>query len=559
MDWRPMKRQLRLQVRGMNRTDSDVHVSRALRAAGAPEASADRRRGEARPRVPAGVSEAELTEVIQDASHEPGRIEGVASPTPGPRPAPTRRRGASETYDLAIVGSGGAAFAAAITAREADARVVMIERGTLGGTCVNVGCVPSKTLLRGSEIHHLAGHDPFVGLATRAGDVDLAAFVGQKDDLVRRLRREKYADLITAYGWDYLPGEASFADAHALQVDGRVIRAAKVVVATGTHPHVPPIQGLADAGYLTSTTALELKRVPESLVVIGAGYVALELGQLFRRLGSQVTLVQRSPRLLKDQEPEVGEALAHALANEGIALVTGASYRRIEGGPDGRRVVLTVDGTERVVEGAEILVATGRDPSVDALELDRAGVRLGTAGEITIDRFGRTSNPDVYAAGDVTGGPQYVYVAAYEGKLAAENALHGDRRLLDLRVVPGVIFTTPAVATVGLTEARAQAEGYAVKTSVLPTAAVPRAIVNHDPRGVFKLVADARSERLLGAHVVADGAGDVIYAVVLAVQFKLKVKDLTETLAPYLTMAEGLRLAAQAFGRDVSKLSCCTA
>ncbi len=469
-----------------------------------------------------------------------------------------RTRG-GEGYDLAIVGSGGAAFAAAIRARDAGARVVMIERGTLGGTCVNIGCVPSKTLLRAGEFYYGAGHHPFEGIETASGAVDLGALVVQKDELVRRLRREKYERLAAEYGWDVVQGEASFADGQTLHVNGDTLRAGRIILATGAGPTIPPILGLDSVDYLTSTSALDLTHVPASLVVIGAGYVGLELGQLFRHLGSEVTLMQRGPRILGAYDPEIAAATYEALAAQGIRFVTGTRFERVEEGAFGRRVHVEVDGRRQSVEGEALLVATGRSPTTAALGLDRAGVSRGRRGEVEIDEHARTSNPNVYAAGDVTLGPQFVYVAAYEGALAAENALDGVGRRLDLRVVPGVTFTKPSIATVGLSEAQARAAGHRTSSAVLPASAVPRALVNRETRGVFKLVADEPTGRVLGVHVVAENAGDVIYAGVLAVRFGLKVNDLVDTLAPYLTMAEGLKLAAQAFRRDVSKLSCCAA
>jgi len=546
--------QLRMPVAGMTCTDCEEHVVRALKGAGASAATADVRRGEARFTAPASVDRGALATAVREAGYEPGEIE-VLQPA---RPTHRRNGRNGAEYDLAVIGSGGGAFAAAIKARDADARVVMVERGTLGGTCVNIGCVPSKTLLRGSERYFQAGHHPFEGVETRAGQVDLAALVGQKDELVKQLRREKYEDLIGEYGWEVVRGEACFADERTLDVDGRTIRAKAFVVATGASPAVPPIPGLGGTDYLTSTTALELTRVPEHLVVVGSGYIALELGSLFRRLGSRVTLMQRSPRVLKEYDPEVADAVHQVLREQGIEFVTGARFEKVEGGSRGRRVRVEVDGKKRTVEGDELLVATGRTPNTAALHLDRAGVKTGDRHEVLIDELARTSNPRVYAAGDVTLGPQFVYVAAYQGALAAENALGGERRI-DLRAVPGVTFTNPAIATVGLTEEQARAAGHAVKTSVLPAKAVPRALVNRDTHGVFKIVADEESDRILGVHVVAENAGDVIYAGVLAVKFNLTVRDLVDTLAPYLTMSEGLKLAAQTFGRDVSKLSCCAA
>jgi mercuric reductase len=543
----------------MTCNDCEVHVSRALQSAGATEASADFRRGEVRMLVPEGVNEATLATAVREAGYEPGRIEETREPAPGPQSIVNRTGQGTGTYDLAIVGSGGGAFAGAIRARDRGARVVMIERGTIGGTCVNIGCVPSKTLLRAGDVYWETGHNPFKGTSTEAGSVDLAALVGQKDQLVTRLRQEKYVDLISDYGWDLLRGEAHFGEDGLPRVNGDVIRANKVLLATGASPAVPPIAGLADVDYLTSTSALALTKLPKSLVVIGSGYVALELGQLFHHLGSKVTLMQRSPRILKSYDPEISEVVAEALTEQGITFVTGARFERVERHGGQVRVHVTVDGVPRVVEGERLLVATGRAPNTQALTLDRAGVALGAQGEILVNEHLQTSDPDVYAAGDVTLAPQFVYVAAYQGALAADNALDGNRRFVDLTSLPGVTFTNPAIATVGLTEAQAKEKGYTVKTSVLPASVVPRAIVNRDTHGVFKLVADATTDQILGVHVVAENAGDVIYAGVLAVKFHLTVQDLVETFAPYLTMAEGLKLAAQSFGRDVHKLSCCAA
>ena len=553
---REMAHRLRMRIAGMTCTDCELHVAAALEGTGATEVKASFRRGEALLTASEGIETDTLKAAVAGAGYRPLAVEPVED-TGQQHGRPTEHRGnRCDAYDLAIVGSGGAAFSAAIRARDAGANVVMIERGTTGGTCVNIGCVPSKTLLRAGEIHHLAGHHPFAGLATEAGPVQMGRLTAQKDELVGELRRHKYEDLVADYSWELVRGEAAFVDAHTLEVGDRQIRAKTFLIATGARPAVPDIPGLVEAGYLTSTTALALDHVPESVAVIGSGYIALELGQLLRRLGAKVTLMQRSPRLLKTYDPEIGEAMTTVLADEGIELVAGVRYLRVDGGSGGRHVRLEVAGRERIVEAAEILVATGRQPNTEALRLDRAGVRVGPGGEVPVDGELRTNVPHILAAGDVTAGPQFVYVAAYEGGLAADNAL-GAQRQVDLHVVPAVIFTSPAIATVGLTEAAARQAGHDVKTSVLPLSAVPRALVNRDTRGVFKLVADADNDQVLGAHAVAENAGDAIYAATLAVKFHLTVADLTETMAPYLTMAEGLKLAAQTFGRDVNKLSCC--
>lgn len=551
-----MAKRLRIQIDGMTCTDCELHVTGALEGVGATDVHASFRRGEALVTVPDDTEPEALLAAVAAAGYRPRAARPVTDPPVLHTGLSPRRSKGRSPYDLAILGSGSAAFACAIRARDAGASVVMIERGTIGGTCVNIGCVPSKTLLRAGEIHHLAQHNPFTGLNTTAGPVEWDAIVTQKDALVSELRRHKYEDLVADYGWELVHGEAVFKDASTLHVGDRSIAAKAFLIATGARPAVPNIPGLAEAGYLTSTTALELQHVPESIAVIGSGYIALELGQLFAHLGAKVTLMQRSPRLLKTFDPEIGEAVSRVLADDGIQRLAEVQYLRVEGGPQGRRIHLAVAGREQVVEAEAILVATGRQPNTEALHLDAAGVQVDPRGALLVDAELRTNVPHILAAGDVTLGPQFVYVAAYEGTVAADNAL-GAHRSVDLRVIPAVTFTSPAIATVGLTEAAAKQAGYNVKTSVLPLTAVPRALVNRDTRGVFKLVADAASNTVLGAHIVADNAGDAIYAATLAVKFHLTVTDLTETMAPYLTMAEGLKLTAQTFDRDVNKLSCC--
>ncbi|WP_188433813.1 mercury(II) reductase [Kroppenstedtia guangzhouensis] len=543
---------VRLPIQGMTCTGCEDHIVEVLENAGTKEVAASFQRGEAIFQVARDADLEAAKRAVAQTGYQPGReeiltLEGVS----------TSSIEESGDYDLLIIGSGGAAFSAAIQAVGQGAKVGMVERGTVGGTCVNIGCVPSKTLLRAGETQHLARQHPFAGLQTSAGPVDLKALVEQKDELVNQLRQQKYIDLIDEYGFELIHGEARFVDHRTVDVDGRKITARRFLIATGASPAVPEIPGLNEIDFLTSTSALELKEVPKRLAVIGAGYIALELGQYFHHLGAEVTLMQRSPRLLKTYEPEVSEAVTQVLTEQGIRLVTGASFECVEQNGGITTIHLTIDGEKRVIEADAVLVATGRRPNTPALQLDAAGVQVGSRGEVVVDEYQQTSNPRIYAAGDVTLGPQFVYVAAHQGGIAAENALGTAKRKIDLRAVPGVTFTHPSIATVGLTEVEAKDQGHLVQSSVLPLEAVPRALVNRETTGVFKLVVDKQTQKVLGVHIVAENAGDVIFAATLAVKYGLTVEDLRETLAPYLTMAEGLKLAALTFDKDVSKLSCC--
>lgn len=484
-------------------------------------------------------------------------------------------------YDLAVIGSGAAAFAAAITASEGGASVVMIERGETGGTCVNTGCVPSKALLAAAAARHSSATPLFPGIAAQPSPVDMAALTGGKDALVTGMRAEKYTDLAAAYGWPIIAGTARFAgtaDAPRLEVDlneggSTTLEARYYLVATGSAPWVPPVPGLADADYLTSTTAMELTELPESLVVIGGNAVGLELGQLFARLGSRVTIVEVLGRLAPFDEPEVSAAIESVLRDEDVDVATSVTVTGVRRDARSRSVLLkTAAGGERELACGQVLVAAGRRPVSAGLNLTAVGVRPGDRGEIATDTWQRTGNPRIWAAGDVTGGPPYVYTAAAQGSAAAANALFaggpGGRppglaehaeRVVDYTALPRVTFTSPAIASAGLTEAELVRSGAACDCRVLPLEAVPRAIVNRDTRGVVKLVAEAGSGRVRGVHVVADGAGEIIAAAGYAIRAGMTVAELAGTWAPYLTMSEALRLAAQSFSRDVTKLSCCAA
>ena len=460
-------------------------------------------------------------------------------------------------YDLAVIGAGSAGFSAAITAANQGARVALIGHGTLGGTCVNVGCVPSKTLIRAAEAVHAAQSVArFPGLAGTASLADWPALMAAKDELVNTLRRQKYVDLLAGYETiDYVEGQARLADG-MLMVAGAPLRAGRIVIATGAKPALPDIPGIAAVPVLTSTSALELPARPESLLVIGGGYIGCELAQLFARLGSRVTLVTRS-RLLPETEPEVSAALAGYLRDEGITVWAGLGYREIRRTDEGVALAIDANGRIERLAAEQVLVATGRKPNTDGLGFAESGVALDERGAVIVDDYMRTSLPGVYAAGDVTNRDAFVYVAAYGAKIAARNALSDDGMTYDNRAMPWVVFTDPQVAGVGLTEAAARAAGHEVKTSIVNLDEVPRALAARDTRGLIKLVADGRTDVLLGGQILAPEGGDAVQTLALAIKHGMTATALAETLFPYLTTVEGLKLAALGFNTDVARLSCC--
>ena len=460
-------------------------------------------------------------------------------------------------YDLAVIGAGSAGFSAAITAAEQGAEVALIGHGVIGGTCVNIGCVPSKTLIRAAEtLHNARAAARFAGVAASAELVDWHATVQQKDELVAGLRQAKYADLLPAYsGISYREGPARLVKG-GVEAGGARIDADKIIIATGARPAWPTIPGFETVPYLTSTTALDLDELPRSLLVIGGGYIGAELAQMFGRAGARVTLVCRS-RLLPEAEPEIGSALTGYLANEGIEVVAGAAYRAIRRTENGVALEITRDGRDMTIDADKVLVASGRTPNIDGLGLIEHGISLSPNGAIVVDDRMRTTCAGVYATGDVTGRDQFVYMAAYGAKLAAKNALNGDALRYDNAAMPAVVFTDPQVASVGLTEAAARKAGHDVRISTVNLDQVPRAIAARDTRGLIKLVADGRSGRLLGAHILAPEGADSIQTAVMAIRCELTVQQVADTIFPYLTTVEGLKLAALAFDKDVAKLSCC--
>jgi len=460
-------------------------------------------------------------------------------------------------YDLAVIGAGSAGFSAAITAAEEGARVALVGHGTIGGTCVNVGCVPSKTLIRAAEaIHGGRRAGRFAGVEGEAGLADWSALKAQKDALVHDLRQAKYIDLLAGYdGIDYVEGPARLTD-DGLAVAGQSLRAPRLVIATGSAAAAPPIPGIETVDWLDSTAVLDLDSLPRSMIVMGAGYIGCELAQAYARLGVAVTLVCRH-RLLPEAEPEISEALTGFFAEEGIRVVSGVHYDRAASDERGVALALDIAGTPEVVRAEKLLLATGRRPNSAGMDLEAQGVRLDEKGGIVVDERMRTTRAGTYAAGDVTGRDMYVYMAAHGARIAALNALNGDNRRYDDRAVPAIVFTDPQVASVGLSEAAARAAGHDVKTSLVPLDQVPRALAARDTRGLIKLVADRATDRLLGAHILAPEGADSIQTAALALRHGMTARELGEVIFPYLTTVEGLKLAAQSFEKDVSKLSCC--
>lgn len=535
-----------LKITGMTCDSCAVHVKDALeKVPGVQSADVSYAKGSAKLAIEVGTSPDALTAAVAGLGYRATLADAPSVSTPGGLLDKMRdllgrndKTGSSGALHIAVIGSGGAAMAAALKAVEQGARVTLIERGTIGGTCVNVGCVPSKIMIRAAHIAHLRRESPFDGgIAATTPTIQRTALLAQQQARVDELRHAKYEGILEGNpAITVLHGSARFKDNRNLIVqlnDGgeRVVAFDRCLIATGASPAVPPIPGLKDTPYWTSTEALVSETIPKRLAVIGSSVVALELAQAFARLGAKVTILARSTLFFRE-DPAIGEAVTAAFRMEGIEVrehTQASQVAYINGEGDGEFVLTTAHGELRA---DKLLVATGRAPNTRKLALDATGVTLTPQGAIVIDPGMRTSVEHIYAAGDCTDQPQFVYV-------------------------PAVVFTDPQVATVGYSEAEAHHDGIKTDSRTLTLDNVPRALANFDTRGFIKLVVEEGSGRLIGVQAVAPEAGELIQTAALAIRNRMTVQELADQLFPYLTMVEGLKLAAQTFNKDVKQLSCC--
>jgi mercuric reductase len=460
----------------------------------------------------------------------------------------------ADKYDLVILGSGSTAFAAALTAQEQGKTAVMTEHRTLGGTCVNRGCLPSKNLIEAAKLLHDARHPRYPGLAACEIALSFRDLVAQKDEVVHDYRKKKYESLLGGQ-FEIERGSVRFVDPHTVEVEGKRLTGEKVLIATGSQPFIPHLPGMQEGPYLTSDLltadeARELVEQPKSLLILGGGYIALELGQMFHRFGTPVTILERSAQLIaRGYEPELGPAIGQILAQEGVRIVTNVSVRSVRYERDEVVATTLVEGSQREFRAERLLVATGRRPTTEEIGLDKTGVAVNGRGAVEVDAHLQTNIPHIFAAGDVIdgqiGSQMATPVGARQGGIAAHNALtEGEPRAFDGRVIPRAIFTDPQIGIVGLTEAQAIAAGHRCWCNTIPMALIPRAGAIRDTRGIIKMVADADTDEVLGVSMIGHSAGEVIHEAAMALRYRAKLQDFVDLLHVYPTMAEALKIVA---------------
>ena len=480
----------------------------------------------------------------------------------------------NHSYDLVILGGGAASFAAITEASRRGLSTTMVNTGLpIGGTCVNVGCVPSKHLLAVGESAFAARSNPFD--AVQYGDdepaVDWATALDRTDALVERFRQANYVDVADHFETDIYEGYGELVSDTTIEVvdgsdEGARITGEKALVATGSSPWAPPIDGLDDVDYYTSETILEERDLPESIVIIGGGYIALEWGQILHRVGVDVTILQRSERVLSAMEGQLGREVQRAFEAEGIEIVTDNDFQRVrtpaaDGGADaiqsGVAVETAVNGTERTVTADALFVAAGVQPNSEEIGLERVGIETNDDGTVRVDEHFRTTNPDVYAAGDVIGEPELETVAAKEGNHAVKNAFGSKGVNTDYGAIPAVVFTSPEVAAVGTTELEYRDEHGTCSCRTVQMEDVPRAKAVKNTDGLVQVVKHHEIDEIVGVHMVGPRAADMIMEATLAVKFRLTVDDIIDTVHPFPTFSEAFKHACQAFRRDTSTMSCC--
>jgi len=516
---------------------------------------------------PEKISKEEIAALIDSTGHYKVAGEIAKNENVEPTPIPSGGAGGG-LFDLIIIGGGSAAFSAAIKAESLGLTTLMVNGGlNFGGTCVNVGCVPSKNLIRAGETAFHAKHSNFSGIQPKGVDIDFAKVIQGKKKLVATLQEKKYMDVVGDFkGLTLLNGWAEFKDEKTIVVNGKdEYKALKFLIATGSTTSLPPIAGLNNVPYLTNVSLFDLEKQPESMIVLGGGYIALEIAQAYHRLGTKVTLLQRSPFVLSKLTPDISDELLKHLRREGMTIQTGLTFTSVTEESGRIKVQTEKHGETKRFEAEKLVVATGTKPNTANLGIENIGLQLTESGHIQVNGKMETNIRNIYAAGDVANTPAYVYTAAFEGKIAVENAFNAPLPLggaggglhADYSSLPWVVFTDPQVAGTGLDEAEAKAQNIPFEVSKLELKDVPRAIAANDMRGFIKLIRNTKTDKLIGARVVAPEGGELIQQLSMALKYGITVKDLAESFYPYLTLSEGIKLAAITFGKDISKLSCC--
>lgn len=460
-------------------------------------------------------------------------------------------------FDLVIIGGGASGFAAAIKADSLKAKTLIINSGLpMGGTCVNVGCVPTKFLLEVAGNYYEANHSRYSSLGSSA-KIDFTKLMEEKDKLVNSLRKSNYNDVLKNLpNVTYKEGRAHFINEFEIEINGDKFSASKFIIASGSSTKTIPIEGLKEAGYLNNRTALELKKLPERLLVIGAGPIGLEFSQIFSRLGSKVTVVELMGRILPQVEPIISEELKKCLQEEGIRIITGAKTKKVK--KNKKKVVqIEKNGDIESIETEEILLATGLVGNSQELGIEHIGIETDKNGFIKVNEYFQTSKLHIYAAGDIIGAPWLETIAAKEGNIAASNALTENKIKMDYNNIPYAVFTTPSVASVGMKESEYIDKFGTCLCRLVKMDKVPKAKAIKKTKGLIFMVIGHKDKKIKGVHILSELAHEIIHEATLAVRQGLTIDEIIDMVHIFPTFSEAIKIAAQTFKHDLKRMSCC--
>lgn len=416
-----------------------------------------------------------------------------------------------KTYDAIIIGSGQGGVPLATNLAELGWRVALIEKGQLGGSCINYGCTPTKTMISSARIAHYARVAPEFGIHTGPVKVDMAEIVARKNEIVDSFRSGIEDQVENSPKLTLYRGHGRFTAPHEVEVNGEKLASDKIFINTGTRPRVLPIPGLDQIEFLTNRNIMDLKEVPAHLIALGGNYLGLEFGQMFRRLGSEVTVVELGDQIIPREDPEVSESLKEALEEEGMTFHLGAKTTKVAKTPGGLEIVIEKkDGTTQTLKGTHLLVSIGQVPNSDDLGLEKAGVATDKFGFVQHDGKLETNVPGVWVLGDVKGGAAFTHVSYDDYLVIYDNLVNGKNRTIDNRQIPYALFTDPELGRVGLTEREARAKGYRLKIGSVPMAYVARAIERSETNGLMKIVINADNDRILGATILGPDGGELV-------------------------------------------------
>src|SRR6266536_6491460 len=465
----------------------------------------------------------------------------------------------NNTWDLIINGGGSAAFPAAIKANELKLNTLLINGGLpLGGTCVNIGCVPSKFLIRAAENIYHSSYSPFEGIEQCKPKIDFGKIIRQKKQLVADMQKRKYVDLLSDLEFvTVAEGDATFKDKNTVVASDTEYNGLKFIIATGSTTAIPPIEGLDSVQYFTNDTLFDLEEQPQSLIIVGGGYMGLEIAQAYNRFGTDVTILEALNEILSTETEDITTELSNILKEEGIKIQTAVKIKKVTQEKGMTTVEYQKENITKTIKATHLLIATGRKANTQNYGLERVGVKTAKKGYIEVNEMMETSIDNIYAIGDVTNLPAFVYTAATEGGIAVGNAFQDNETKLDLNALPWVVFTDPQIAGVGMDEKAAKEKNIPYEVTLLPLSDVPRSIVSLNTRGFIKLIKNPETDLLLGARIIAPEGSELAMEISLAIKNRVSVKQLAEAMHPYLTLSEGIKLAAMSFTTDVKKMSCC--